>query len=84
MDRLLLAGFLVRGQAHSRFAHEPKLLLLISVNRLLGFLKVVIGEAVCLLEEWEWEFWLRSASWGPSHPVMSKGVLTRLPCPRAA
>ena len=51
----LLAGFLVRGRAHSRFAREPKFLLLISVNRLLGFLKVVIGKAVCLLEEWEWE-----------------------------
>lgn len=29
----LLAGFLVGARHTSRFAHEPKLLLLISVNR---------------------------------------------------
>lgn len=39
------------GQAHSRSAQEPQLLLLISVTRLHGFLEVVIGKAVCLLEE---------------------------------
>lgn len=41
------------GQAHSRSAREPKLLLLISVTRLHGFLEVVIGKALCLLKEWE-------------------------------